>query len=227
MPETPNESADYRKLRAELLDAEIALKEQRERVAELRRKLPTDTRADSYRFREGPRDLSRGDEPVQEKSLAELFDDPRRPLVLMQFMFGGAQETPCPMCTLWADGYDGAIPHLEQNLNFAIVVAGDLIGMREHARRRGWRHVRIVSSHGTSFKRDYGFEAEDGGQTPGVSVFVLAEDGAVRHFYTGSALMTPDHFRGMDLLSPVWNLLDLTPQGRGDFFPRLAYEDRG
>ena len=225
MPETPNESAEYLRLRAELLDAEIALKEQRERVAELRRKLPTDTPVDDYRFQEGPPDLSSGDEPVQERSLAELFEDPSKPLVLMQFMFGGAQETPCPMCTMWADGYDGAIPHLEQNVNFALVVAGDLSAIREHARSRDWKSVRLVSSRGTPFKRDYGFENEEGGQTPGVSVFVLAEDGTARHFYTGSALMTAEHFRGMDLLSPVWSFLDLTPQGRGDFFPRLAYED--
>ncbi len=225
MPDTPNESAEYRRLRVELLDAEIALKQQRERVAELRRKLPTDTPVDDYRFLEGPPDLLSGDEPVQEKGLAELFEDPSRPLVLMQFMFGGAQETPCPMCTMWADGYDGAIPHIEQNVNFAIVVAGDLAAMREHARSRGWRHARIVSSQGTSFKRDYGFEDEDGGQMPGVSVFLLAEDGSARHFYTGGAFMSPEHFRGMDLLSPVWSFLDLTPQGRGDFFPRLAYED--
>ncbi len=25
--------------------------------------------------------------------------------------------------------------------------------------------------------------------------------------------------RGMDLLSPVWNYLDLTPDGHGDWFP--------
>ena len=35
--------------------------------------------------------------------------------------------------------------------------------------------------------------------------------------------MTPEHFRGMDLLSPVWNFLDLTPAGRGDWFPGLSY----
>jgi predicted dithiol-disulfide oxidoreductase (DUF899 family) len=127
------------------------------------------------------------------------------------------------MCTLWADGYDGAIPHLEQHVNFAVVVAGDLAGIRSHARSRGWRNLRLVSSSGTSFKRDFGSEDEDGGQTPGVSVFTLGDSGDVRHFYTGGALMGPEHFRGMDLLSPVWNFLDLTPAGRGDWFPSLSY----
>ena len=221
-----SETPEYRKIRTELLEAEIALKEQRERVAELRRSLPGDTPLEvDYVFEEGPRDLSEGDTPVRERSLAALFEDPTKPLVLMQFMFGGAQETPCPMCTMWADGYDGVVPHLEQRVNFAVVVAGDLAGIRAHARGRGWRNARLLSSQGTSFKRDFGFENEEGAQTPGVSVFTLADDGVPRHFYTGEALMTPEHFRGMDLLSPVWNFLDLTPEGRGDFFPRLSYGD--
>lgn len=219
------ESPEYRRLRAELLEAEIGLKEQRERVAELRRKLPIDTPLPAeYVFEEGPRDLSEGDAPIRERTLSSLFENPAQPLILMQFMFGGAQTSQCPMCTMWADGYDGAVPHLEQNVNFGVVVAGDLLEMRQHGRNRGWRNVRILSSQGTSFKRDFGFENEEGGQTSGVSVFTLADDGTPRHFYSGSALMSPEHFRGMDLLSPVWNFLDLIPVGRGDFFPRLAYE---
>ena len=50
----PNESPEYRKRRTELLEAEIALKNQRERVAELRRRLPTDTKAAAYVLREDP-----------------------------------------------------------------------------------------------------------------------------------------------------------------------------
>ena len=37
--------------------------------------------------------------------------------------------------------------------------------------------------------------------------------------------MLPDGgFRGMDLLSPLWNFLDLTPEGRGDWMPRVRYD---
>jgi predicted dithiol-disulfide oxidoreductase (DUF899 family) len=32
--------------------------------------------------------------------------------------------------------------------------------------------------------------------------------------------------RGIDLLSPVWNLMDLTPEGRGDWNAELAYPER-
>ncbi len=224
MSQLPNESPEYRKVRAELLEAEIALKDQRERVASLRRQLPGDTLVETaYVLREGPRDLAGGDEPLLERRLADLFLDPAKPLVLMQFMFGENQTSPCPMCSMWADGYDGVVAHLEQNLNFGVVVAGDLTAFRGHARSRGWQNLRLLSSQGTSFKRDFGMEDESGGQMPGASVFTLGDDGAVRHFYTGGAFMAPGHFRGMDLLSPVWNFLDLTPEGRADWMPRLDY----
>jgi predicted dithiol-disulfide oxidoreductase (DUF899 family) len=36
--------------------------------------------------------------------------------------------------------------------------------------------------------------------------------------------MSPEiNQRGIDLLSPVWHLLDLTPQGRRDWFAQLDY----
>ena len=148
-----------------------------------------------------------------------------QPLVLVHFMYGKKQEQFCPMCTMWADGYDGVVPHLEQNLNFGVVVAGDLAAMRGYARGRGWRHLRLLSAGTSSFKRDLGTEGEDGGQQPGVSVFTRDDDGRVRHFYTGGASMDATHLRGMDLLSPVWNFLDLTPAGRGEWFPSGAYPD--
>ena len=218
----PGESAEYRKLRAELLEAEIELKERRERVAELRRRLPLDTPLPTdWVLREGPRELAAGDEPIRERRLSELLG-PERPLVLMHFMFGGAQQDPCPMCTMWADGYDGVVPHLEQHVDFGVVVAGGLARIREHARSRGWRNVRLLSCEGSTMKRDLVMETPDGAQLPGVSVFARRH-GELRHFYTGSAMMADGHFRGMDLLSPVWHFLDLLPEGRPDWMPSLDY----
>jgi predicted dithiol-disulfide oxidoreductase (DUF899 family) len=221
-----NESSEYRKLRAELREAEIALKEQRERVAELRRRLPGDTVLETdYVFREGPRDLAAGDAPLRDVRLADLFDHRDLPLILVHFMFGKKQEEPCPMCTMWADGYDGVAPHIRQRANFAVVVAGDVAGFRRYARERGWRNLRPLSAGDTTFKRDFGTESEDGAQEPAVSVFTLGEDGRVRHFYSVSAFLGEGHFRGMDLLCPTWNFFDLTPEGRGDWFPRRSYEE--
>ena len=216
MIDHPNASPDYRKLRAELHEAEVALRDQRERVAALRRRLPRDTPTDDAvleEIRDGQRT------PVR---LSELFDDPAKPLVLMHFMFGKAQTAPCPMCTLWADGYDGIIPHLRQRVNFAVLVAGDIGAFESYARVRGWRHLRLVSAGASTLKRELGMEGEDGSQAPGVSVFEQADGGALRHFYSVRAF-GPDGGRMMDLLSPAWNYLDLTPEGRGEFFPQKAY----
>lgn len=216
-----NESPEYRKLRDELHQAEIALRDQRERVAELRRSLPADQPVEDYALRTCS---AAGDDPAREVRLSQLVDA-ERTLVLVQFMFGGAQQEPCPMCTLWADGYDGVAPHLRQRIDFGVVVAGDLARFREYARERGWRHLRLFSSQGSSMKRDLGFETEDGAQLPGVSVFLRGDDGAPRHFYSSSAYLGSAGFRGMDLLSPLWHFLDLTPEGRGDFMPRKRHEE--
>ena len=113
------ESAEYRRLRDELREAEIALKDQRERVAALRRKLPLDTEIQDYEFHEGPAD-PRKDGPFPMVRLSELFEDPRKPLVVYQYMFGGAQKRPCPSCTMWVDGFNGVAHHLRQTMNFAI-----------------------------------------------------------------------------------------------------------
>lgn len=218
-----NESPGYGKLRDELRAAEIALKDQVKRVAELRRRLPTDTEVEDYALREGPADLGAGDEPQRTVRLSELFEKPELPLILVHFMFGEAQEDPCPMCTMWADGYDGVVPHLHQRANFGVVVAGNLGRIRAWGCQRGWRHVRLLSSAGTSLKRDLGMEHLDGRQEPGVSVFVRRDDGRVRHFYTGGASLGEGQWNGMDLLSPVWNFFDLTPEGRGDWMPSRKY----
>jgi predicted dithiol-disulfide oxidoreductase (DUF899 family) len=46
----------------------------------------------------------------------------------------------------------------------------------------------------------------------------------VRHVYSKGAQMADDRReRGIDLLSPVWHLLDLTPHGRGEWYPSLNY----
>lgn len=218
-----NETEDYRSARADLEAAEIALMEQRERVAELRRALPAGPIVETdYRFR--VTDLADDGGAVHDAALADLFDDPAKPLVLVHFMYGKKQEQPCPMCTTWADGYDGIVPHLRQRMNFAIAIAGDPTEFRAYAKGRGWRHLRVVSAADNTFKTDLKTESPEGAQEPAVSVFVRESDGRVRHTYTGGALYSTGKFRGMDLLSPLWSFLDLTPEGRGDFFPSRAYD---
>ncbi len=213
----PSESPEYAKIRDELQDAEVALRDQRERVAELRRRLTRDVAYEDATFR-----VARDGEQVPIR-LSELFDDPDKPLLLMQFMYGKAQANPCPMCTAWADGYDGVMPHLLQRANFAVLVAGDAALFEAYARSRGWRNLRVVSAADSTVKRDLGFETDDGRQLPGVSVFLRESDGSVRHFYSQAALLGEAGFRGMDLLSPIWHYFDLLPEGRGDFMPSKTY----
>lgn len=213
------ESDEYRKRRDALQRAEIDLRDARERVAALRRSLPQDSVIDDCSFervRAGAR------EPVR---LSELFEEPGRSLVLMHFMFGKAQNAPCPMCTLWADGYDGIVRHLRRRVNFAVLVAGDAAEFEAYARSRGWRDFAIVSAADSDLKRRLGFEAADGSQYAGVSVFSRSASGELIHSYSQCALYDGNEVRGMDLLSPFWNFLDLTPEGRGDFFPSVDDRD--
>jgi predicted dithiol-disulfide oxidoreductase (DUF899 family) len=100
------ESEAYRRARAELLEAEIALRDQCERVAALRRKLPVETEVEDYMLEEGPAELEK-EGPFAKVRLSGLFADVNKPLVVYQYMYGAAQKKPCPMCTLWIDGFNG------------------------------------------------------------------------------------------------------------------------
>jgi predicted dithiol-disulfide oxidoreductase (DUF899 family) len=218
------ESNDYLEAREALRVAELELMRQQERVAEMRRGLPEGPVVEDYVFLEGPRDLDAGDAPVRSVRLSELFTAPGRSLVVYHLMLGKRQTSPCPMCTMWIDGYNAVARHLGQNADLVIAAAADPATLRAHARDRGWRDLRLLSCGDSSFKRDLGSEDAEGNQDSTISVFTRDRDGAVRHFYTAHPRMADDVMeRGLDLLSPVWNLLDLTPQGRGDWYAQLSY----
>jgi predicted dithiol-disulfide oxidoreductase (DUF899 family) len=218
------EPADYAASREKLLQAEIALMRQREEVAALRRALPPGTAVPDYEFVEGPPFLSEGDEPVHTVRLSELFTAPDRPLVVYHLMYGKLQTTPCPMCTMWIDGLNGVARHVAQNVDFAVAAAADLPALRAHARARGWENVRLLSCGASTFQQDFGAEDDDGSQNSTVSVFTLDTDGSPRHFYTSHPQFDDDiRERGIDLLAPAWHILDITPQGRGDWYAGLDY----
>ncbi len=217
------ESEAYRKARDSLLVAEIALRDQRERVAALRRELPHDTKVEDYVFHEGPADLE-GDGPISEICLADLLGESDRPLIVYQYMYGGAQSEPCFMCTMWVDGFNGVAQHIGQKANIVVVAQAEIGSFRDWGRTRGWHNLRLLSSAGSTFKTDLKFADEADRQFSGISVFSRAPNGSPSHFYSAYALMSPGEFRGIDLISPVWNLLDLTPKGRGDWLPSLAYD---
>jgi predicted dithiol-disulfide oxidoreductase (DUF899 family) len=219
-----NESPEYLAKREELRKAEIELLQQRERIAELRRALPTGAVIEDYEFLEGPTSLDDGDGPVQKVRLSELFTSPDRTLLIYHFMYGKKNTTPCPMCTSWIDCANGIAPHLAQNIDLAIVAAADPATLRAHARTREWNKVRLLSAGESTFKYDLGSEDREGSQDSTISVFTRDADGSIRHFYTGHPWLGEDiKERGIDELNPIWNFLDLIPQGRGTFYASLEY----
>jgi predicted dithiol-disulfide oxidoreductase (DUF899 family) len=243
-----NESAEYLLKREEVRQAEIELMRARERVAELRRVLPKGAEIQDYEFldctlpkgratapitstlpdgrvsAEGPASLAHGDEPVTKVRLSELFTEPDRSLVIYHFMFGKKQTVACPMCTAWIDGYNGVAHHIAQNVDFAIVAAADPTTLRAYARERGWDKLRLLSAGESTFKYDLGSEDKEGNQDSQISVFTKDSDGTLRHFYSGHPWLDPEiKERGIDEMSPIWNVLDLTPQGRGKFYTSLDY----
>jgi predicted dithiol-disulfide oxidoreductase (DUF899 family) len=220
----PNESAHYLAKRDELRLAEIELMRQRERVAELRRQLPEGAVVQDYVFVEGPASLDAGDTPTRAVRLSELFTGSNRAVVIYHFMYGKKQTNPCPMCTLIIDGWNGVAHHLAQNVDVAIVAAASPATLRAHARNRGWDRLRLLSCGANTFKYDLGSEDREGSQDSTGSVFSRGSAGTLRHFYSAHPSMADDiKERGLDLLCPVYHVLDLTPQGRGDWYAELGY----
>jgi len=236
----PNESPEYLAKREEVRLAEIELRKQRERVAELRRALPKGATVTDYEFLEGPASLDEGDEPVKKVRLSELFSFAPSPagrgnkgeeekaqdrsLVIYHFMFGKKQTDACPMCTAWIDCFNGIAHHVAQNVDLAIVAAADPKTLRAYSRERGWNRLRLLSAGDSTFKYDLGSENREGQQDSTISVFTRDSDGTLRHFYSGHPWLGPGLWeRGIDELNPIWNLMDLTPQGRGKFYASLDY----
>jgi predicted dithiol-disulfide oxidoreductase (DUF899 family) len=221
------ESEEYRRCREELLTAEIVLKDQVERVAALRRALPLGMSVPDYVFREGPMDLTRNDAAdFRDVRLTDLFTDGHNTLIIDHLMFTAEDDEPCVMCSMWADGYNAVTPHVRQRASFVLIAKAEINKLRRWARQRGWDRIRLLSSHDNTFNRDFGMEGADGAQYPGLSVFARTPDGAIYHRYTIGADFDDHNNRGIDLYSPVWNLFDLLPQGRGDWYPSHSYMER-
>ena len=220
----PNESGEYLSKREELRIVEIELMRQSERVAELRRQLPEGAIVQDYVFEEGPANLDAGDTPARTVRLSELFTGPNRSLVVYHFMYGKKQTKPCPMCTMFIDSWNGVAHHLAQNVDVAIVAAADPAALRAHARQRGWDRLRLLSCGANTFKYDLGSEDREGHQDSTVSVFTRDGEGTIRHSYTAHPSMADDiKERGLDMLTPVYNILDLTSEGRRDWYAELGY----
>ena len=223
----PGETREYRDARDRLLVAERDLRRQVEQVAAMRRALPAGGKIpENYTFREGGADLV-DKTTVRDVTLTDLFRPGKNTLVLYSFMYGPNAKQPCPSCTSVLDSLNGAAVHLQQRLNLAVVAKSPIARIREFARVRGWNNLRLLSSEGTTYNHDYFGENGSGDQMPSLNLFVR-RDGEVRHFYHTELLFAPSDpgqdARHVDPIWPLWNVLDLTPEGRGEtWHPRLTY----
>lgn len=223
----PGETTDYREARDELLLAEMALRKHIEDVAAQRRRLPLGGRlSEDYLFHEGAADLNdlTTSKPVR---LSELFSSGKDTLILYSFMFGPEMERACTSCTSILDGLNGSMPHIVQRVNVGIVAKSPLKRIREFANGRGWRNLRLLSGDGNTYTKDYHGEDSDGDSIPALNVFVR-RDGQIYHQYSTELLYAPfepdQDGRHVDLIWPVWNMFDYTPEGRGtDWYPKLEY----
>lgn len=236
----PNESAEYRKARNRLLDKEIALRQEMEAVAAARRALPPGGEIpEDYVFQEqGP------DGNTTEVRISELFAPGKDSLAIYAFMFPRypddersgpsskdltglpLEKTPCPSCTALLDQLDPAIRHAGQQLNFVAAAEAPVEHLAAFANERGWRHLRLLSTAGNSYKKDYNADYEGHGM-PMLSVF-HRDKGSIRHFWSSELFWSerePDQDpRHVGTLEPLWNLLDLIPEGRPiDWDEQLNY----
>lgn len=129
------------------------------------------------------------------------------------------------MCVSMLDGLNGQADHIAQNMDLVVASAATPAQLADLAANRGWIGLTLLSAQGNSYQSDYNAEMADRSQLPMMNVF-YATDGGLRHFW-GSEVFFAEmegHPRHLDQLWPLWNVLDLTPMGRGtDWFPALDY----
>ena len=237
----PGESPAYRAARERLLAREVELRRAMEAVAAERRALPPGgVVPEDYVFQGVAADGAPGD-----VRLSELFTPGKDSLAVYSFMFPrdpgddrpgpetGAtarlplHEGPCPSCVALLDQLDGAVEHVAQHMGFAVVAKAPLERVLGFARERGWRRLRLLSSAGIAYNRDYHAETDDGAQRPMLNVF-HREGATIRHFWASELFFAPTEPdqdpRHVGTLEPLWNLLDLTPEGRpADWYEQLSY----
>lgn len=186
----------YAERRLELNNFRRQIAELRTNIRELQSHIESEPVAD-YEFREGDKTVH----------LRELFGE--HDTLFVVHNMGKA----CPYCTLWADGMNGVLPHLENRAAFVLSSPDSAETQQAFAKERGWS-FRMVSHAGTSFAEDMGYTSEHGFE-PGVSVFRRTADGIVR--------VSDTSFGPGDDFCLVWPLFDMIPEGPDGWQPRYQY----
>jgi predicted dithiol-disulfide oxidoreductase (DUF899 family) len=216
----PNDSAEYRSARTALLAEEIELRRHIQRVAAQRRALPPGGEiAQDYELR---------DEQGAAIRFSDLFGA-HDTLVTYFWMYGPERARPCPMCTSFLGSLDIPALDIAQRVALAVIGRSPVERQLAFARERGWRNLRFFATAGDDFPRAYRGLAPNGDEWASLDVWVK-KDGMVRHFWGaaesgGTADPGQDPHLAPDP-TPLWNILDLTPAGRGsDWYPSLDYGD--
>ena len=208
-------SDEHRAARLRLLAREKELNRLRDELAAERRRLPWVPVDSDYEF----------DGPGGRVTLRELFAG-RSQLLVYHFMFGPGWGQGCPICSFWADSFDGTQVHLaHRDTSLVAVSRAPFAEIEAYRQRMGWSFPWYSSAPG-KFNYDFGVsftpEQQAAGaeynfrrvdqpndEHPGVSVFALDSGGQV--FYTYST-----YSRGLDPINSGYQLLDLTPKGRDE-----------
>ncbi|QDZ06115.1 DUF899 domain-containing protein [Sphingomonas panacisoli] len=213
----PGESEAYTKARTALIAEEVELRRHLERVAAQRRALPeAPIVTKDYRFegKDGP------------ATLADLFES-HDTLVTYCYMFGPERERPCPMCTQFLGPLAANALDLRQKIGLAVIARSPVARLYDFAKERGWRGLPLYSDPTEAFGRDHNAWHDDG-DWPSYDVFTKDKDGTIRHFWGSELGGTQDPGqdpRGAPEMSPLWNVLDTTPAGRGtDWYPSIDYD---
>jgi len=151
-----------------------------------------------------------------------LFTDHAGKKVKLSALFGKGKDliivhnmgTGCSYCTMWADGFNGVRQHLSDRAAFVVISPDKPAVQKKFAAGRGWKFP-MLSSHGTTFFKDMGFEAEGGKPWPGVSAF-RKEKGAIRR--TDAAPFGPG-----DEFCSVWPFFELLQDGADGWGPKYKY----
>jgi len=218
----PNESEVYRQARNRLLQEEINLRAQVEKVAAMRRSLPEGGKLEEdYVFAT----LDDDGNEIQ-VNLSSLFGE-HKTLILYSFMYGPDVPNPCSMCTSIIGALNGNASDIAQRASMVVVAKSSIDRIIAFAKIRNWNSVRLVSSSNNSYNLDYYGEDENGNQWPICNVFVKRED-EIYHYYATELLHIESeegmNARHVDFMWPLYNYLDITPEGRGDWYPKLAYD---
>ena len=140
-------------------------------------------------------------------SLLDLFADKDRLLVIHNMGQG------CRYCTLWADGFNGLLPHLESAVAVVLLSKDPPDVQRTFANARGWR-FRLASHGGGDYIREQGV-LEGGGNDPG-AVLYQRDGGAILR--RNACVFGPG-----DLYCALWGLLGLAGMDASDWAPQFSY----